>query len=148
MCGQCTAEAKVQRIAIPIAGTRISPLFDVARTLLLVDIENGKVTNRSQHEIRTNFPPARARLLADLGVTELLCGGISRPVATIVESGGVRLIPWIAGEVEDVLASYVAGQLPNQRFLMPGCGKARRSRRGRRGGFGCCNGQGGPGRWF
>ena len=123
----------MRRVAIPISGTRVSPLFDVARTLLLADIEAGRVTNRSRHEVATDSAPARARLLADLNVAELICGGISRPVAMVVQAHGVRVVPWVAGEIEEVLAACAADRLPSPEFVMPGCGRRGR-RRGRRGG--------------
>ena len=126
-------EATLRRVAIPISGTRVSPLFDVARTLLLADIEAGRVTNRSRQEVATDSAPARARLLADLNVAELVCGGISRPVAMTIRAHGIRLVPWVAGEIEEVLMACAANRLPSPQFVMPGCGRRGR-RRGWRGG--------------
>jgi hypothetical protein len=41
------------------------------------------------------------------------------------------MIPWIRGEVDDVISLFVRRELPAEPFLMPGCGRGRR-RWGRR----------------
>ena len=125
----------MERIAIPVAGARVSPVFDVAHKFLLVDLENGQVISRAGHELKAQSAYARARLLAELGVGALICGGISWPLATMVEAQGVRVIPWVMGEVEEVLAAHVSGQLLVPSFTMPGCRRGRR-RRGWGGGRG------------
>ena len=128
----------MEKVAIPVSGTRVSPLFDVARTLLLVDLDGGELKNRSRCALTPGLPLQRARFLADLGVTTLVCGGISAPFAMMVQSHSIRLIPWVAGEVEDVAQAHAAGHLAGPQFTMPGCWR-RRGRRGR--------GWGRRGRW-
>lgn len=125
----------MQRIALPIAGTRVSPLFDVAQTLLLADIENGAVVQRASHPIRTPFPPARVRLLSEFNVDTLICGGISRPVEMWVRAEGIQVISWVAGEIDEVLVAFTSGRLMSAQFMMPGCwgrgrGRGQRRRRG------------------
>jgi len=78
--------------------------------------------------------PARANRLRQMGIDVLLCGGISGWLARQVEALGIRLIPWLAGDVQQVLDAFVAGRLPDQRFAMPGSwGRGHGWRFGRRG---------------
>lgn len=132
----------MERIAIPVAETRVSPVFDVAHKFLLADLENGQVISRAQHEMKVQSAYARARLLAELGVGVLICGGISWPLAMMIETQGVRVIPWVMGEVEEVLTAHMSGQLLAPSFTMPGCRRGRRRR-----GWGGGRGRGG-GRFF
>jgi len=80
-----------------------------------------------------------ARLKA-LGVETLGCGAISRPHAGAIAAEGIRLVPFVAGTVEEVVAAYAQGLLPGPAFVMPGCGRRRRGR------FGRGRGRGGGGR--
>jgi predicted Fe-Mo cluster-binding NifX family protein len=121
------------RVAIPISNDRVSPVFDAASRLVLVDVENGVERARREETLSESFLPRRARRLAELGVTVLICGAVSRLLASMLASSGVTVIPWTAGPVNDVVAAYLKGKLPDPRWLMPGCGTRHERRRGGRG---------------
>jgi predicted Fe-Mo cluster-binding NifX family protein len=123
------------RTAIPIADGRISPVFDVARRLLLVDIENEREVRRTEQVLEEMELAARARRVAELGVELLICGAISRPLEAMLLSTGVDVVPQTCGPVEDVLRAFASGQLTEQAFVIPGCCGHRRQSRG-----GCSNG--------
>jgi predicted Fe-Mo cluster-binding NifX family protein len=123
------------RAAIPIAEGRISPVFDAARHLLLVDIENGGEVWRTEQIVEEQELGPRARRVAEFGADVLICGAISRPLEAMLSSAGVEVIPQTCGPVEDVLKAFISGRLTEQAFVMPGCcGRRRRSRAGRRAG--------------
>ena len=109
------------RTAIPIAEGRISPVFDVARRLLLVDIENKREVSRTEEVLEEPELAARARRVAELGADVLVCGAISRPLEAMLLSTGVKVIPQTCGPVENVLQAFVSGQLTEQAFVIPGC---------------------------
>jgi predicted Fe-Mo cluster-binding NifX family protein len=121
------------RVAIPIWNERVSPVFDAATRLVLVDFENGTEQARREEAIQESLPPRRARRLVELGVDVLICGAISRPLASMLAASGVTVIPWTAGPVNDVVAAYLKGKLPDPRWLMPGCGAGPQRHRGGRG---------------
>ena len=114
------------KIAIPVWQGRISPVFDSSRRILLLEVEAGRVLARSEAPIGGELPQERARQLSDLGAEVLVCGAISRPLAELVAQAGIRLIPFIAGEVEEILRAYLEGRLQSAEFLMPGCCGERR----------------------
>jgi len=120
---------KMKRVAMPIWTERIAPVFDASQKLLLVDIDGGRELSRAEE--LTNWPdePRRVSRLQELGVDVLICGGISRRLAEMIETCGIRVIPWVGGFVDEVLSAYLAGRFPDSRFLMPG----RRGRGRRRG---------------
>ncbi len=122
----------IMRTAIPIADGRISPVFDVARRLLVVDVENKREIRRAEEVLEESELAARARRVAELGVGVLICGAISRPLEAMLLSAGVEVISQTCGPVEDVLRTFVSGQLSEQAFVIPGCcGHRRRFRGGR-----------------
>jgi predicted Fe-Mo cluster-binding NifX family protein len=108
------------KIAIPIWNGFISSVFDFAHRLLLVDIENAKVVNRSEVDLKAESLPQRAGSLKNLGVDVLICGAISRALADMVAASGIQVLPFVTGRVAEVLQAYMTGQLVRPQFAMPG----------------------------
>ena len=119
------------KIAIPVWHGRVSPLLDTAHSLLLVEKEGGREVVRSEVPLAEGHAPRRAQAIAESGIDLLICGAVSRPLAELLAARGVRLIPWISGEVEEILEAQREGRLSGQEYLMPGC--RRRCRRGGKG---------------
>lgn len=123
----------VMKIAIPHWRDRISPVFDVARNVLIVEVDHGAELQRQDTAFDVEDPQKRAAQLVWAGVDVLICGAISRPLETAVSSAGIEVIPQRCGNVEEVLAAFSKGQLRQDAFLMPGCcGRRRRLRAGGR----------------
>jgi predicted Fe-Mo cluster-binding NifX family protein len=114
------------RIAIPYRMERVSPVFDVAKHLLLVDIENSSEVARDTKTIDDADLMDRVRYVEDLDVDLLICGAISRPLAQILEAKGIEVIGQICGNTEEILQAFLQGGLNDQSFLMPGCRMHRR----------------------
>jgi predicted Fe-Mo cluster-binding NifX family protein len=124
---------KHMRVAIAVWNDRVSPVFDAASRLMLVDIEDGLVRARREEVLPESFPTERAKRLTELGIEVLICGAISRQLGALVEGCGITVGPWIAGPADEVLEAYLAGRLPDPRWLMPGCGVRHQRHRGGRG---------------
>lgn len=123
------------RVAIPTWSGRVSPVFDVAKRLLLVDLDGEAEAGRQEAAMVETELGARARRVAQLGVDVLIAGAISAPLEAMLVSSGVRVIPHTCGPTEEVLRAFARGRLPDEAFLMPGCCRRRRRfRGGRRGG--------------
>jgi predicted Fe-Mo cluster-binding NifX family protein len=117
------------KVGIPTWSGTISPVFDVAQRLLLVDVETARGLHRCEEALNETDIAARAMHVARLGVDVLICGAISRPLEMMLVAEEVEVIPHACGPVEDVLRAYVSGQLTDEAFLMPGCcGRRRRLR--------------------
>ncbi len=137
------------RIAIPHWQGRVSPVFDMAGSVLLIDIENGQERQREEHKLTRTDPLARAAEFLKLEAKVLICGGISAPLEAALASSGVEVIGFVCGPVEEVLAGYLNGKLAKRMFSMPGAHRQRRCLGGRRyampGGFGMGAGRGSRG---
>jgi predicted Fe-Mo cluster-binding NifX family protein len=108
------------KIAIPVWNGFVSNVFDFAHRILLVDIENAKMVNRSEVDLKTESLPQRASNLKNLGVDVLICGAISRALANMVMASRIQVLPYVTGKVDDVLQAYLTGQLVHPQFTMPG----------------------------
>jgi len=127
------------KIAVPIFDRGVSPVFDWARRLLIVERDGERETGRLQVELGELAPTLRGRRLAELGVGTLLCGGISEPTATLLEHHGVNVVAGLAGDPDAVLEAFFAGRLPDPAFSMPGWHCRQPGRKGS--GTGRCGGQ-------
>jgi predicted Fe-Mo cluster-binding NifX family protein len=126
------------RVAIPQWQGRVSPVFDVAGTLLLVEVADGGEIGRQEVTLTTTDPTRRAEQVARLPADVLICGAISWPLEVALRSAGVQVISQICGQVNDVMHSFLVGDIESDAFRMPGC-CGRRRFRGRRG-SGCSQG--------
>jgi len=119
------------KIAIPQWQDRVSPVFDVAASLLVVDMADGREEARVTVELTAMDPLRRAQQVASLSPDVLICGAVSWPLEMALTSAGVRVIPQICGGIGEVLEAFANGDLGQDRFLMPGCCGRRRMRGGR-----------------
>jgi predicted Fe-Mo cluster-binding NifX family protein len=117
------------RIAIPLWQGRVSPVFDEASRILLVDVFEKQERNRQAESLMARNPFERAQTLPKLGVDLLICGMISQTQRTALVSAGIRIIPHICGPVEEVIAAFLDGRIENGALLMPGCGCRKRQRK-------------------
>ena len=116
------------RLAVPVWQGRVSPLFDVAQWLMVIDVIGGEATFT---EVFPIAGPNRRRVVSELGVDVLICGAISRDLEDGLVASGVEVVVEIRGAAEDVVRAYTKGSLVQPSFLMPGCrGRRRRARSG------------------
>jgi predicted Fe-Mo cluster-binding NifX family protein len=145
-CGTTRALPAAMRVAIPHWQGRVSPVFDVAGRLLLIDIENGRETRREDRQLAARELLGRAAELLSARADVLICGAISAPVEARLAGLGVQVIGFVCGGIDDVLGAFLQGELKGPAYLMPGCRQRRRRLRGRsddmRGGFGRASGLG------
>ncbi len=100
---------------------RIAPVFDVARELHLVEAEAGQVVRETQEPLADDLPVQKALRLAELGVGTLVCGAVSRSLHEIIVAYGIRVIPFVAGDLREVIQAWLTGGLDWDAFAMPGC---------------------------
>jgi len=111
------------RLAIPVWNDRVSPVFDTAGRVLLLDLADGIEQARHTVEVaQATYPSERAKRLAELGVNVLVCGAISRSLAVFLSAAGIIVIPWVSGALEEVLRAYLTDRLSDPCWRMPGCG--------------------------
>ena len=119
------------KMALTVWGNRISPVFDAAHMLLVVEVENTKIISRRYEPFYPELPTRLALRLAEMNVATLICGAISEMPANILEANGIKLIPFITGNAGEVIDAYVKDVPFIPAFLMPGCSHKRRRHAGK-----------------
>ena len=120
------------KIGLPVFNDRVSPVFDWARNLMIVQMnENGDMGERRTVEMGNLGEWERVALLVSEGVNVLICAGICGSLLEAITGRGIQVLPGIVGQVDDVLEAFKEGRLAQPQFCMPGYQMRRRIGHGR-----------------
>ena len=100
---------------------RIAPVFDIARHMLIIEADEKSVLKETQEILPDDQPVERVLRMSALRVQVLVCGAISRPFREIVVSYGIQVIPFVAGDLHQVIDAWLCNGLKGNAFAMPGC---------------------------
>jgi predicted Fe-Mo cluster-binding NifX family protein len=103
------------KVAIAHWQGRVSPVFDVADHLILMDVEAGREVGRESLRLVGHGPFQRVKELSELGVNVLLCGAISLTLEKALIAAGIRVIGFLGGEFENVINAFLDGKLDDGR---------------------------------
>lgn len=99
------------RVAFPVFENRLSPLFDEARHVLIVDlIGDGPPVVVRNLALKGPCPQRLAPLLSS-GATVLLCGAISREPTLFLQAHQITVLSGIRGEWTAILEAFRHGSL-------------------------------------
>ncbi len=99
---------------------RVSPVFDSAKILLIARVEGEQIVRRSYQPVDMRFVEKAVMTMHENDVKTIICGAVSEESITILESNGIRLFPFITGEIETILERFIRGE-EIEHFVMPGC---------------------------
>ena len=109
---------------------RIAPVFDVSRSLQIVEIHDGQIFRQTQAIVPENQLHLKALRLEALKVDALVCGAISRTMQNMIVAHGIDVIPFVAGDLQEVVHAWVCGDLTSAGgYTMPGCRRGSENRR-------------------
>lgn len=101
----------MKRIAIPVFENRISNRLDCSENIFLYSVDRDKIENHEIARLVQASPSAKLNMLLELGIDVLICNGITDFYSRKLSESKIQVIPWISGEVEDVLYHYLKGKL-------------------------------------
>ena len=94
------------RIAVPISGDWIAPVFDEATRLLILDIGPGRCSEQGELPSFVRPPDQRAAELASLGIDMLVCDGISDKLAGFIRARGIEVRVSLKRAVTDLMSFF------------------------------------------
>lgn len=109
------------KVAITVWGNRISPVFDAAKTLLIAQIENGRILKKEYSPFDPHAINSMLEIFRNQKITTLICGAISTHPAEIIVDNNIRLISFVMGNAHDFLESFTGKDHIEPAFIMPGC---------------------------
>ncbi|MFH1143999.1 MAG: NifB/NifX family molybdenum-iron cluster-binding protein [Candidatus Eisenbacteria bacterium] len=113
------------KVAFAAWDDRIAPVFDVARSVHVIQIDRGRIVSESRELLAGEIPAHRVSRLVEMGVAILVCGAISRSMQATVSAYGIQVVPFVAGPLMDVVGAWLSGKLEQGPYSMPGCGRVR-----------------------
>jgi len=113
------------KIILPLHNARISPVFDWCMRALVIDVHGGQEVRRTEIDLSVFPGLSRVNRLVELGAGTVLCGGISLQLEGVMAVKGITVIPWICGNVEEILGEYVKQKLNAMQWRMPGVRRER-----------------------
>lgn len=99
------------KVAIPIFGDRISPRFDCARQILVLELRGKEIFGRQEISKEGWLPYSEAAAMKELGINTVICGGIRHWDLFSLKGQGIRVIPHVFGEIDNVINLFLAGKL-------------------------------------
>lgn len=106
---------------------RIAPVFDSARNLCVLETESGTIVRETHETLDAEQPVQRTLRLVELGIDVLVCGAISHNLQGLISAYGIKVAPFVAGDLHLVMNAWFKGELKGEIFAMPGCrGRGRR----------------------
>jgi len=110
----------MNRIAIPVYRSRVSPVFDSCARLLLIDLDHNQEIDRKELLCEDLSGLERLKMLKKSGVCTVICGAISDGLYKMISNAEISVIIGIAGEVNQVINAFQDNRLGDPRFFMPG----------------------------
>ncbi len=120
----------MKKTAFAVWMNRIAPVMDVAGTVCIVEADEVGNPERKLRALPGDHPSGMALLLKDMGVEALVCGAVSNGLLMLLESQGIEVVPFVAGDLETVIRAWFEDRLPDNALLMPGCGGSGRFGKG------------------
>jgi predicted Fe-Mo cluster-binding NifX family protein len=110
----------MNRIAIPVYKSRVSPVFDSCARLLLIDLDQHREIDRTEMLCEGLSELDRLKLLKRSAVCTVICGAISDGFYRLIANADISIIIGIAGEVDQIIDAFRCNQLNDPCFYMPG----------------------------
>ncbi|MBN1688572.1 MAG: NifB/NifX family molybdenum-iron cluster-binding protein [Candidatus Omnitrophica bacterium] len=101
------------KIAIATDGEEVSMHFGRCPSFTLIEVENGKVLKKEVVDNPGHHPGFLPRFMHEQGVRIVIAGGAGRRAQDLFSEVGIELVLGASGPVEDVIRSFVAGELKN-----------------------------------
>jgi predicted Fe-Mo cluster-binding NifX family protein len=109
------------KTAFAVWNNRIAPVFDVARHVIMVESEAAREGAPTPVLLVGDQPLQKVQQLSELGADSLVCGAISRALQALLIARGIRVVAFVAGDVQDVIDAWQQNNPNIKDFAMPGC---------------------------
>lgn len=117
-------------ICLAVYRDRIASLLETADRLIIVrppdyemsQLQSIPISNSAHHEM--------LQILRSNNVSTLICGAISGCVWDFFQANKIDVVPWITGNIVEVVAALRSNSLLSSNLIMPGCRKPGRFRHG------------------
>jgi len=104
-------EKEIITLAVPVFEGRVSPRLDCASQMLIVHLQNGKIRDIENCNLKMVKPYQLAGFLLEKGVHKVICYHLCRRDWYTLKANGIDVLPRISGPVDEAISQYTSGQL-------------------------------------
>ena len=115
----------MERVAVPVFESRVSPVLDSCHRLVIVDIKRHREVTRREISLENLTLIQRLELFTRWGISKIICAGVSDVMCRVLEGSNIALISGVAGDIEKIIDAYICNRLDDSCFIMPGKGTVR-----------------------
>ena len=98
---------------------RLASVCDNADEYKLFEIRDDNIYPAGHLSLPSKDPMDRTSAILACGVSFLLCGALCAQTQLHLQGGGVIVIPWLTGAIDEVLEAFRENTL--EALTMPGC---------------------------
>ena len=99
------------KVAIPRMGESVAPCFEYCTTMAVFTVAGARVVDQVDFPLASREPFDRVRLLRDQRVDTVICGGMQELYEDLLKASGFQVISWVSGYVEELLGTFLRGDL-------------------------------------
>lgn len=110
----------MERVAIPVFESRVSPVLDSCQRMVVIDIKGGCEIRRQEIVLEKMPLNQRLDLFTRWGIRKIICAGVSDVMCRFLSGIEVALISGVAGDIENIINAYICDRLDESCFIMPG----------------------------
>ena len=110
----------MERVAIPVFESRVSPVLDSCHRMVVVDIEKGREIRRQDLNLEKMSIHERIEVMARWGIRKIICAGVSDVMCKFLAGKNIALVSGVAGELEKIIIAYICNRLDDACYIMPG----------------------------
>jgi len=97
---------------------RLASVCENADEYKLFEMRDDSIYPAGRLSLPSKDPMDRTSAILACGVSLLLCGAICADTRALLEQGGVHVIPWLTGGIDEIMDALDRGSL--SRLVMPG----------------------------
>ncbi len=112
-------------LALAAYENKIASLFESSNNFVIIPAPSYNIQNSRRVRIENNSTNILLQLLKENQVGILICGAINKCIRRLLEAQGIQVIPWITGDITNVVEAFRSGNLNSSTFIMPGCRQKR-----------------------
>ena len=100
-----------KKVALPVNRSSLVVALDFCTEVLVAEIKNGVITQKSTVAFNEPWPSLRAYRLKELQVGAVVCGAVSDALSMTLWHYGIEVHPGFAGDADRLVGAYVHGEL-------------------------------------
>ena len=103
----------MKTILIPVFNDRVSSRLDCSEYFLLIKINDKIIQNRETIKIITKNQLEKLNIILSMKPATIICNGLPEFYKVELLKNKIEIIPWVSGQLEDVIQSFMIGTLAN-----------------------------------